>query len=189
MRFKSLSPDQWFLLLTFTQRPKNHSHVPAVLLGPHFNVAVFCNVCCQSLEQSVTQLRTRLLAATEHDGHLNFGSLLQEANHVALFSLIVVVIDLGAELLLLDHSLLLVLPRLAGFLGLLVFELAVVHDFGDGRLSRRRNLNQVKVCVKSQLASIVRANDAYLLATWADKTDLRNSDALINSSISFSGNV
>ena len=78
------------------------------------------------------------------------------------------IIDLGTELLLLDHSLLLVLPSFASLLGLLVLELSVVHDLADWRLCVRRNLNQVEVSVVRQLSCIFNAHDAYLFPVGAN---------------------
>ena len=123
-----------------------------------------------------------MLTTTEHDGALYLGTLFQEANNVWLFGLIIVIIDFRTELLFLDHSLLLVLTRLAGLLSLLVFEFAVVHDLCDRRLSVRGNLDQVQVCLKSELSCIISADDTYLFASGTDQTYFWYSDALINAS-------
>ena len=102
--------------------------------------------------------------------------------NIILFRLIIVIIDLGTELLLLDHGLLLVLACLTGFLGLLVFELAVVHDLAHRRLGIRCHFDQVEICIVRELSGILDSDDANLLPIRADKADLGDSDALINAS-------
>ncbi|AHI20142.1 hypothetical protein CCASEI_07865 [Corynebacterium casei LMG S-19264] len=82
----------------------------------------------------------------------------------------------------LNHSLLLVLTRFAGLLSLLVFEFAVVHDLGYRRLSVRGNLDQIQICLKSELSCVVSMYDAYLFASGTDQTYFWYSDALINAS-------
>ena len=82
-----------------------------------------------------------MLTTAEHDGYLDLGALFQEADNIALFGLIVMVVNFWTKLLLLDDGLLLILLGLTGFLGLFVLELAVVHDLCDRWLCVRRNLN------------------------------------------------
>jgi hypothetical protein len=64
---------------------------------------------------------------------------------MTLLRLIVVGIDLGTELLLLDNRHLLVATGLTGLLRGFVLELAEVHELADRWSSLRRNLDQVKV--------------------------------------------
>ena len=104
--------------------------------------------------------------------------------NVGLFGLVVVLIDLGAELLFLDHGLLLVLAGLAGLLILLVLELAVVHDLAHGWLSVRGYLDEVKVSFVRKLACIIGTDNANLLTGRADETYFRNADAFVDASFS-----
>jgi hypothetical protein len=55
-------------------------------------------------------------------------------------------------------------------LAFLVLELAVVHDFGYGRLRRRRNLYQVQLSFLCLPQGIVNLDDAELLAFHTDQT-------------------
>lgn len=172
------------LLLALAGRAEDHSHVAAVLLRTVLDVAVLGDLFGQPVEQSVPQLGTRLLATAEHDGDLDLVSLLQEADHVTLFGLVVVIIDLGAELLFLDNSLLLVLPGLAVLLSLFVFVLPVIHDLRDRRLRIRCDLDKVEVGFESDVTGVVSTDNADLLAGRTDQTDLRDTDTLINASFS-----
>ena len=175
------------LLLAFADGPKNHGHVATILLGARLHDANLCDVISQTLQQTETELRARLLATTEHDGYLYLGTLLQEAHHVALFGLVIVIINLRTELLFLHHGLLLVLTSFAGLLGLLVLELAVVHDLCYGRLGVRCNLYKVEVSFIGQLSRIVCFDDTDLFAAWTDESDLRDSNTVVDAS--FCANV
>src|SRR5699024_2146899 len=158
----------------------DHGHVAAVLLGAGLDVPGLGDVVRQSLEEPEPELGPRLLTATEHDRHLDLGALLQETDDVPLLGLVVMRVDLGPELLLLDHGLLLVLPGLALFLRLLVLELAVVHDLGDRRARVRRDLDQVQVGLQGQSKSILDANDPDLLAPGADESDFGDTASFVD---------
>jgi hypothetical protein len=95
-------------------RTDDHDHVPAVLLGLSLNEAEFLDVAGQLLEQSVTELGTRLLPAPEHDRDLDLVTLPEEPLDVALLGAVVVRVDLRPELDLLDDRLGLVLAGLSG---------------------------------------------------------------------------
>src|SRR5215472_15836559 len=99
---------------------------------------------------------------------------------MALLRAVVVRVDLGPELDLLDDRLRLVLTRLSGLERGLVLELAVVHEFADRRPRRRCHLDQVEIGFRGQPERIVNAGDPYLLAVWPDKPDFRDPDALVN---------
>ena len=93
-------------------------------------------------------------------------------------------IDLRTELLLLDDRLLLVLPGLAGLLILLVLKLAVVHDLAHRRLRAGSHFDKIEVCFVSQLAGVVRTDNANLLAGGTDEANFGNADAFIDTSVS-----
>ena len=69
-------------------------------------------------------------------------------------------------------------------MGCFVLELSVVHDLADRWLGSGCNLDQIKICVERELAGVLDTDDAYLLTIGTDKTDLRNSDTLIDASFS-----
>lgn len=142
------------------------------------------DVSCEAFQKSEAKFWSRLFTSTEHDGDLDLGSLIQESDHVTLLRLVIVIIDLGTKLLLLDHSLLLVLTSFAGLLVLLVLELAEVHDLDYGWLRVRCNLDQVEICIVSQLACVLDADDACLLTIWTYKTYLGNPDTFVDANFS-----
>src|ERR1700746_524630 len=159
-------------------RCQHHRHVASVLLGRRLDESVVGDVGAQALQQPVAQLGPRLLASSEHDGHLDFRSRLQEADHVALFGFVVVIVDLGSQLLFFDDGLLLVLARLTRLLRRLIFELAVVHDLADRWPGVRRNLDKVEIGIRGDAEGIFDTHDAYLLPSRADQTDFRYADSL-----------
>jgi len=82
---------------------------------------------------------------------------------MTLLGLVVVGVNLGAELLFLDNRHLLVTAGFTGLLRSLVLELAEVHEFADRWAGLRRNLDQVEVRFLSQPQRVLDADDAYLL--------------------------
>ncbi|GAA3964628.1 hypothetical protein GCM10022231_26560 [Gordonia caeni] len=94
------------------------------------------------------------------------------------------VVDLRAELLLLDDGHLLITAGLALLLRRLVLELAVVHDLAHRRARVGRNLYQVQVGFVSQAKRIFNTHDAHLLSAGSDKPDLGDADALVYAGIS-----
>jgi hypothetical protein len=85
------------------------------------------------LQQAQTHLGAGLLAAPEHDHDLDFVALVQEPLNVALLGGVIMLVDLEAEANLFQDRVGLVAAGVAGFLGGLVLELAIVHQLGDRR--------------------------------------------------------
>ncbi|CNJ84925.1 Uncharacterised protein [Mycobacterium tuberculosis] len=93
---------------------------------------------------------------------------------------VVVGINLQAETDLLQNGISLLL---AGFTSLdcgFVLVLTVIHELAHGRLRVRGNLDQVEFGILSQTQSVLQRDNAYLLATGTDKTDLGNADTIVN---------
>jgi hypothetical protein len=143
-------------------------HVAPVLLGGSLDEAVVGDVGAQPLQQSVAEFGSRLLAAAEHDRDLDLRSGFQEPNHVTLFGLVVVTVDLGSQFLFFDDGLLLVLAGFARLLRRLVFELAVIHDLADRRPGVWRNFDKVEIGVRGDAKCVFDTHNAYLLPPWAD---------------------
>jgi hypothetical protein len=106
---------------------------------------------------------------------------------VAFFGLVVVWVDLGSQLLFLDDGLLLILARLACLLSRLVFELAVVHDLANRRFGVRGYFDKVEIGIRGDAEGVFDAHNAYLLATWSDETNFRDSNALVDTGLSADG--
>ena len=118
---------------------------------------------------------------------LTFDPASQEADHVALLGLVVVSVDLGSQLLFLDDGLLLILARLACLLSRLVLVLAVVHDLADRRSGVRGYFDKVEIGIRGDAEGVFDAHNAYLLATWSDQADFRDSNALVDAGLSADG--
>ena len=161
-------------------RPDDHDHVTAVLLGRGLDEAEFLDVAGEALQQPEPEFGPGLLASPEHDRHLDLVSLPEEPLDVAPLRPVVMRVDLGPELDLLDDRLGLVLAGLPGFERGLVFELAVVHKLADRWPCRGRDLDQVEVGLLGQPERITQGNNPYLLAVRADEPYLGNPDALVD---------
>ena len=118
---------------------------------------------------------------------LTFDPASQEADHVTLLGLVVVLVDLGSQLLFLDDGLLLVLARLARLLSRLVLELAVVHDLADRRFGVRSYFDKVEIGIRGDAECVFDAHDAYLLTAWSDQADFRYANALVDAGLSADG--
>ena len=77
--------------------------------------------------------------------------------------------------------------RLARLLSRLVFELAVVHDLANRRFGVRGYFDKVEIGIRGDAEGVFDAHDAYLLATWSDKADFRDSNALVDTGLSADG--
>ena len=106
---------------------------------------------------------------------------------MTLFGLVVVIVDLGSQLLFFDDGLLLVLARLARLLRRLILELAVVHDLADRWSGVWRNFDKVEIGIRGDAEGIFDTHDAYLLPSWADQTDFRYADAFVDAGLSADG--
>src|SRR5690349_7348873 len=106
---------------------------------------------------------------------------------MALLRLVVVIVDLGTQLLFLDDGLLLVLARLALLECRLVLELAVIHDLADRGFCGWCNFDEVEIGIRGDAESIFDADNAYLLAVRSDQADFRYADALVDAGLSADG--
>ncbi|BCO47343.1 hypothetical protein MINTM002_30170 [Mycobacterium intracellulare] len=97
------------------------------------------------------------------------------------------IVDLGSQLLFLDDGLLLVAAGFARLLRRFVFELAVVHDLADRRPGVRGNFDKVEIGVRSDAQCVFDAHYAYLLSPWANQSDFRYADALVDAGLSADG--
>src|SRR6185503_5103261 len=133
----------------------------------------------QPLENPPPDLGMRHLPAAEEDRRLDLVAILEEALDVLLLELVVVLVDLGAELDLFDLDHLLVLPSLTRALLLLVLILAEIHDAADRRHRRRRDLDQVEPLLLGDGESLRRRHDAELCARIVDHSDFTDPDAFV----------
>src|SRR5258708_15904073 len=96
----------------------------------------------------------RQLAAAEAHGHLDLVAFLDEFEHAAHLDVVVVVVDAGAQLDLLDLDDLLLLARLVAALLLLVFELAEIEDLDHRRVRVGGDLDEIETRLKGTLQGL-----------------------------------
>ena len=169
------------------RRADHHEHVAAVLLGGRLHEAELGHVVGEALQQLHAHLGTGLLTSAEHDHDLDLVAALEEAGDVALLGGVVVLVDLRAELDLLDDRVDLVLPCLTGLLRGFVLVLAVVHELGDGRTRHRGDLDQVEIGLGRQPQRVLDAHDADLLPVGADQPHFGDANAVIDPRFSADG--
>src|SRR6478735_7689161 len=168
-------------------RADDHGHVAPVLLGRGLDEAELLDVLGQLLQQAEAQLGTVLLAAAEHDRDLDLVARTQEPHDVTLLGLVVVLVDLGTKLHLLDDHVRLVAPGLAGLLGVLVLELPVVHELADRGASLRGDLDEVEVGLDGKLECLVGRHDANGLAVGSYEPDLGYADPVVDAQLGADG--
>src|SRR5690606_34755237 len=106
--------------------------------------------------------------------------LFEELARVAHLELEVVTLDVGTELDLLDHGLVLSLLGLGFPLRLLVAVLAIVHDATDGRPRVRRDLHQVLVHLPRSPQRIGDGHDPQLSSIRSNDTHHRGADPIVD---------
>ena len=118
--------------------------------------------------------------AAKSQGNLDLVAFLEEPAHRAHLNVVVVIVDAGAhlDLLQLDHFL--VLAGFGGFLLFLVFEFAVVHDFADRRVRVRRNLHQVDAGSGCALERIGRGDNTDVCAGLVDQSNFAGPDQFVD---------
>src|SRR5581483_6810320 len=99
------------------RRREQHRHIAPVLDRPLLDDGEVSELLGEALEQRRPTLGMRHLAPAEHDRDLDLVLVAQEAGHVTLLRVVVVLRDLRAELDLPDRDLLLMLARGLGLLG------------------------------------------------------------------------
>src|SRR5260370_5404250 len=157
----------------------------AFLRRTEFHNPLRFHVLDQPLQNLPAQPSAGHFAAAEKYRGLYLVASIEEAQHVILFGLVIVVVHINAELDLFYGDRLLVLLGLALFFFLLVQVFPVVHDAAHGRLRGGRNLNQVQVLAAGQFQRFEGRHHADLLALVSDHANFAGSDAVIGSDKTF----
>jgi len=161
-------------------RGEHHQHVASILLGCRLDKAEFLNILRKFRQETKAEFRSTLLTSAEHDRDLDLVPRLQEALHVTFLGFVVVWIDLGTKLHLLDDGVRLVPPGFAFLERCLVLELAEVHELAHRRLGHRCDLDEVKVGLNCEPQCILNADDAYLLTVWSDQAYLGYANPVVD---------
>lgn len=134
----------------------------------------------QPLQQLTSKAGSGHFSTAEKDGGLDLVTFLEEAKRMILLGLVVVVVHVDTKLYFLDGDDFLVLFGFAFPLFLLVEVLAEVHDAANGRLRRRRNLNQVHVAFPGDFERVLRGHNPELIAFIIDYADFAYANALVS---------
>ena len=106
---------------------------------------------------------------------------------MTLLGLVVVGVDLRTKLHLLDDHVRLVATRLASLLGVLVLELAVVHELADRRSRGRRHLDEIEVGLLRESQGVVDADDADGLAVRANEPNFGHPNPVVDAQLRADG--
>ena len=115
------------------------------LLRSEFDSAVFLHFAGKSLQQLDAADRSGLFTTAQHNGDLDLVSAVQEAHHMALLDVEVMVVDLQTEANFLDFRGALIAAGLTSLDLLVVLVLAVIDELGDRRLRVGRHLDEIEV--------------------------------------------
>ena len=96
--------------------------------------------------------------------------------HRAHLHVVIVIVDAGPDLDLLDLDDLLLLAGLVLLLLGLVFELAEIEDLADRRIGIGRDLDQIEAGLGGHVERFARGDDPDHLAVFLDKSDARHGD-------------
>jgi hypothetical protein len=163
---------------------EDHGHGVALHQGHPFHDSHVFHSIGDFLEQLAAEIGVCHLAAAEAEGNLDLVALFDEALDALGLEVHIVLVGLGAEAHLFQQNDLLVLPRLAILLLLLVLEPAVVQEPADRRDRGRSYFDEVKPSISRELERLSRCHNAELLAILADDSDLTDPNPLIHSKIS-----
>jgi len=171
----------WLLFLAFRLLGRSQDRVQRVAFHPRTKLhdGAVSDLFQQALEYLSSQIGMGHLAATEEDCRLYFVALIEEAQHVVLFELVVVLVYVNAELHFLDVDDLLVLLGRAFLLFFFVEKLAVILNATDRRIGRRGNLYQVESSFAGNFERLKRLQDAKLGSVFVNHTDFAGANALI----------
>src|SRR6266568_2258523 len=125
-------------------RRHHHDHLAAFHARELLDLGDRIEVILDPHQDIHAEILVRQLAAAEAHGDFHLVALADEADHAAHLDVVVVLVDAGAQLDLLDLDDLLLLARLVLLLLLLVFVFAVIEDLADRRLGARRDLDEVE---------------------------------------------
>src|SRR5271157_1049128 len=167
------------------RRSQNQVQSVAFLTWPEFHNRLVAQVGDQAIQNPAPQALARHLASAEENCRLHLVAFGEEAQHVVLLGLVIVIVHVDAELHFLDRDLVLVLLGLALALFLLVQVLPVIHDAAYRRLSVGRDFYQVEGFFAGNLERFVGRHDAKLVAFIVDHAKFACANTLVGADETF----
>ena len=167
-------------LAVFLGRVQHHRHVATDLAGLRLDHREITDVFGDTPKNLHAEFRVGDLASPQPDRELDLVALVEESHHVLHLRDVVVLVDLGLELHLLDDDFGGLAFGLAAALFLLVDVPAVVHDSGHRRVRVGSDLDQVELLVTGLCERFRQGLDSELLPFGAHEEDLAGSDAVVD---------
>src|SRR5205823_2558932 len=168
-------------------RRQHHDDLSAFEAGLGFDFGDLDRVAFHPLEQLLAQFLMRHLAAAEPKGYLDLVALIEEAPDRLHLHVVIVIVDHGAHLDLLDLDDLLLLAGFGGLLLLLIFELAVIENLAHRRLGIGRQFDEIETGFLGQRQGLAGRYNAAVLSLLVDEADFSSLDAVIDSVSFFLG--
>ena len=150
---------------------QHHHHLAAFHLWHGLNPGGFFHFLTHTLEHLRTEFLMRHLTATETQGDLHLVTGIDELPDVFHFDLIIVFINIRAELDFLNIDNLLLLAGFVGALLGLILEFPEIQDFAYRRVNIRLNFNEVETDPISTFNRFINRDDAELFAIFINTTD------------------
>ena len=140
-------------------RREHHHHLTAFHRRLGFDLRYGAGLDLHAFEQTEAEILMGHFATAKAERHLDLVAFLEEAAHGLHLGVVVVIVDAGAKLDLLDLDDLLLLAGFGGFLLLKEAELPIVEDLADRRICGGNDLDEVEACVVGYLLGFQRIDD------------------------------
>ena len=168
-----------YLLRLLLGRRDDHDHLTAFHLRHLLDLPYGLEVSLYTFQLTHAEFLMRHFTPPEAQGHFDLVFFLQETRHVSELDLVIVFVGTRAQFDFLDlHLFLLQLGFVRAFL-FLVLELAIIHDTANGRLGKRRNLNEIDSGFFSQLKCGTNTHDTQLFTFDTLETNLRHGNFFV----------
>src|SRR5258708_31359767 len=161
-------------------RRHHHDHLAAFHARELLDLGDRVEIVLDPHQHVHAEILVRQLAAAEAHGDLHLIAFADETDHAAHLDVVIVLIDAGAQLDLLDLDDLLLLARLVLLFLLLVFVLAVIEDLADRRIGARRDLDEVEAGLIGHGECVVPADYPHHASLLIDEADAWYGDFFID---------
>jgi hypothetical protein len=148
--------------------------------GHELDYAGIAHVLNEAVDDRVSELAVRHLTTFEAQRSLDLIALTKKADGLVFLCLIIVFIHRHRKLHFLDDNDLLLFPRRAVTLVLLIEELAVVLNTAHRRLSGGRNLHQIQAPLACYFECFERRQNSQLFTVLVNDTDLTCANSVVN---------
>jgi hypothetical protein len=154
--------------------------------GPELNQRVIRDIFQKAIHFGAAHFLVSHFAAAMEDHGLNLVTFTQEPDDLVLADLVIVLGGRRPKFHFLELRAFLVLALLVRLLIELVKKFAVIGDLADGRISRGRNLHQVKAALACHADGLKRLHHSQLTAIIIYDTNFARANAIVNAR-AFSG--